>query len=238
MNKGEVVKFFDLQIGDYFSDNARQKYRKIPQYDLALPNLPSMVINAFHIQSNAIASVKPDDEFIFIAHATWNPEEHKEQFMFPVQVAELDHQLEFFTNYFEILNTSLQSIETSDDFHTLAEAGLQDPDIFPFKDGRIIAENSYVTLASHHFKTVSAITVNSASGSQPTIDRLVKKYNPGIETMEGATFFYICSGENIPFLALRSVSNRVEPRNKSKWNIPLALNNLSEKIKEMFLLLD
>ncbi len=116
MNKGEVVKFFNLQIGDYFSDNARQKYRKIPQFDLALPNLPSMVINAFHIQSNTIASLKPNDEFVFIAHAAWNPEEHKEQFMFPVEVAELDHQIEFFTNYFEILNTSLQSIETSDDF--------------------------------------------------------------------------------------------------------------------------
>jgi futalosine hydrolase len=127
-------------------------------------------------------------------------------------------------------------IETADGFHTLSDAGLQDPNKFPFKDGKIIAENSYVTLLSGHFKTVSAITVNSASGSQPTIDRLLKKYNPGIETMEGATFFYICSRENIPFLALRSVSNMVEPRNKDKWNIPLALASLSERIKEMFLL--
>jgi futalosine hydrolase len=127
-------------------------------------------------------------------------------------------------------------IETADGFHTLSEAGLQDTNKFPFKDGKIIAENNYVKLLSGHFKTVSAITVNSASGSQPTIDRLLKKYNPGIETMEGATFFYICSGENIPFLALRSVSNMVEPRNKDKWNIPLALASLSERIKEMFLL--
>lgn len=128
-------------------------------------------------------------------------------------------------------------IETADGFHTLSEAGLQDPDKFPFKEGRIIAENSYVTIASGHFKAVPAITVNSASGSQSTIDRLVKKYNPGIETMEGATFFYICSGENIPFLALRSVSNMVEPRNKDKWNIPLALARLSERLKELLILL-
>ncbi len=56
--------------------------------------------------------------------------------------------------------------------------------------------------------------------------------------MEGATFFYICTGEKIPFLALRSISNRVEPRNKKNWNIPLALDNLSEKLKEIILLLD
>ena len=127
-------------------------------------------------------------------------------------------------------------IETADGFHTLSEAGLQDPDKFPFKEGKIIAENSYIKKASGHFKTVSAITVNSASGSQPTIDRLIKKYNPGIETMEGATFFYICSGESIPFLSLRSVSNMVEPRNKGKWNIPLALDSLSERLEELFLL--
>jgi futalosine hydrolase len=54
--------------------------------------------------------------------------------------------------------------------------------------------------------------------------------------MEGAAFFYVCSKEKIPFLALRSVSNRVEPRDKEKWNIHLALDNLSEKLKEVLLL--
>jgi futalosine hydrolase len=129
-------------------------------------------------------------------------------------------------------------IETADNFQTLSEAGLQEPDKFPFRAGKIIPENKFIEMASAHFKGVVAITVNSATGSQATIDKLVKKYNPDIETMEGATFFYICSGENIPFLALRSISNRVEPRIKGKWNIPLALNNLSEKLKKLLLLLD
>jgi futalosine hydrolase len=56
--------------------------------------------------------------------------------------------------------------------------------------------------------------------------------------MEGATFFYICRGEKIPFLAIRAVSNYVEPRNRGKWNIPLALGNLAEKLAELFLILD
>jgi len=87
-------------------------------------------------------------------------------------------------------------------------------------------------------KQVKAITVNTSSGSEVTIERLRGKYNPDIETMEGATFFYICSKEKIPFLAIRSISNRVEPRNKDKWNIPLALNNLSEKLIDFFLMLE
>lgn len=129
-------------------------------------------------------------------------------------------------------------IETKEGFLTLAEAGLDSPDRFPFKGGVIICSNKFADLALKNLMPVNAITVNTASGSEQTISRLLKKYNPGIETMEGATFFYICSGEKIPFLALRSVSNRVEPRNRDKWNIPLALDNLSEKLKEFILMLE
>lgn len=129
-------------------------------------------------------------------------------------------------------------IETNEGFQTLSEAGLLDPDVFPFTSGKIIAENKFITLASSLIRKADAITVNCASGTETTISRLEKKYKPDIETMEGATFFYICKGENIPFLALRSISNRVEPRNKNNWNIPLALDKLSEKLKELLLLFD
>ncbi len=128
-------------------------------------------------------------------------------------------------------------IEDGERFMTLAEAGIDDPDKFPFKKGKIEADINFIAGAAGKLKTVRAITVNTASGSELTIEKLSKKYNPDIETMEGATFFYICSREKIPFLALRSISNRVEPRNKKNWDIPLALDNLSEKLKEIILLL-
>ena len=115
-------------------------------------------------------------------------------------------------------------IETQNGFITLAEAGLEDPDRFPFKDGKIRVESNYIELKLRHLKHVNAITVNTATGSAESIGKLIKKYDPDIETMEGATFFYICSGENVPFLAIRSISNRVEPRDKERWNIPIALN--------------
>lgn len=129
-------------------------------------------------------------------------------------------------------------IDTGKGFLTLAEAGLEDPDKFPFSGGRIIAGNRFITMAVNHLKPVAAITVNTATGSQEVIERLMLKYNPDIETMEGAAFFYICSRENIPFMAFRSISNRVEPRNREKWNIRLALNNLEDKLKEILLLVD
>jgi futalosine hydrolase len=129
-------------------------------------------------------------------------------------------------------------IETAGGFQTLFEAGLEDPDRFPFSKGKINAGNKFITMATSRLRPVNAITVSTVTGSALTIERLTAKFNPDIETMEGATFFYICSRERLYFLAFRGVSNRVEPRNRDKWNIPLALDNLSEKLKEFVLMLD
>jgi futalosine hydrolase len=125
-------------------------------------------------------------------------------------------------------------IETPDGFLTLAEAGLEDPDRFPFRNGRILADNRFIKSAVKHLKPVNAITVNTITGTREAIDKLVKKYQPDIETMEGAAFFYVCCRENIPFLAVRSVSNKVEPRDRKKWEMELALSNLQKKLKELF----
>jgi futalosine hydrolase len=129
-------------------------------------------------------------------------------------------------------------IEDGDNFLTLSEAGLISADEFPFMKGLLFADTRYIIRMKSLLKPVSAITVNTATGSETTRERLIKKFNPDIETMEGATFFYICSRESIPFLAIRAISNRVETRNISKWNIALALENLSEKLNEIFLTLD
>jgi futalosine hydrolase len=126
-------------------------------------------------------------------------------------------------------------VETGKTILTLAEEGIEDT---PLREGRIYAENEYLPLILKVLKPVAAITVNTVSGSAVTIERMMKKFHPDIETMEGATFFYICSREKTPFLAIRAISNRVEPRDKEKWNIPLAINNLSERLKDILLMFD
>jgi futalosine hydrolase len=129
-------------------------------------------------------------------------------------------------------------IEDNENFLTFSEAGLISSDEFPFREGIIYTDNIYTNKIKSILKPVRAITVNTASGSENSIKKWLKKFNPDIETMEGATFFYICSRENIPFLALRAISNRVEPRNKKNWDIDLALNNLSEKLHDIILTLE
>ncbi len=52
--------------------------------------------------------------------------------------------------------------------------------------------------------------------------------------MEGAAFHYACLQENIPFLQLRSISNYVEVRDKSKWKIQLAIKELNDTLIKYF----
>ena len=128
-------------------------------------------------------------------------------------------------------------IEDKDTFLTLAEAGLAGAAEYPFVNGWIPADKKF-TSSFIYLKPVKSITVNTATGSESTISRLVEKFRPDIETMEGASFFYLCSREEIPFMAVRSISNRIEPRNKESWNIKLALDNLAANLYDVFLTLD
>ena len=48
--------------------------------------------------------------------------------------------------------------------------------------------------------------------------------------MEGAALFYVCLHEQIPFLEIRAISNYVELRDPTKWDIPLAIENLTDEL--------
>lgn len=70
------------------------------------------------------------------------------------------------------------------------------------------------------------ITLNRVHGTKESIESIRKQFNPDIETMEGAAVAYVCQQFNTPWIQIRSISNKVEPRNRDAWNVPLALKNL------------
>jgi len=73
---------------------------------------------------------------------------------------------------------------------------------------------------------VSAITVNTTHGDDNSIQKIKEIFNPQVESMEGAAFFYACLLEGITCVQIRTISNKVERRNKNNWDIPLAVKNL------------
>jgi len=111
-------------------------------------------------------------------------------------------------------------------FISAFELGLMKEDEFPFWNGKLKSEYATHFPSLSKLKKVKGVTVNTVHGNEKSILRTVQKYQPDVESMEGAAVFYVCQMEKIPFLQLRAISNRVEKRNRNAWNIPLPLENL------------
>lgn len=73
---------------------------------------------------------------------------------------------------------------------------------------------------------VSGITVNRVSGTAAGIAAMENQWHAQVETMEGAAFFHAMLASRIPFRAFRGISNYVEPRDKSRWQLRLASENV------------
>ncbi len=123
---------------------------------------------------------------------------------------------------------------------TLSEMGAEDDAAFiRYHEMNLGGTNSYMNktghdlLALNHLKPVSGITVNKVHGNEASIERARALFNADVESMEGAAFFRACEHFAGPCLQVRAVSNYVEKRDKSKWNMPLAIGSLNKCIIEL-----
>lgn len=123
--------------------------------------------------------------------------------------------------------------ETFTGFQTLFDYKILDSNTHPFVNGALHspALSNELEDALSVYSKATAVTVQTVSGLPGKKEQLQKDFRPQIESMEGAAFFYVCSLEKVPFLELRSVSNEVGERDRSKWNIPLALDSLRDAVK-------
>ncbi len=119
-------------------------------------------------------------------------------------------------------------IEEKENYTPVFETGLADKNEFPFKNGWLLNTDDY--LKHSDLPKVKAITVNKVSDSELQKQQFVKQFNADIETMEGAALHYVCLQENIRFIQIRAVSNYVGERDKSKWKLKEAIENLNKEL--------
>lgn len=124
-------------------------------------------------------------------------------------------------------------VEDDQTYKDLFDIQLWQPDQHPFTNKQLINPLKDIPYLPD-LPVASGVTINTVSGSERTRKLLLDKYNPAVESMEGAAFHYVCLTENIPFLQLRSISNYVEVRDKSKWKIQLAIKELNDALIKYF----
>ena len=114
-------------------------------------------------------------------------------------------------------------------FNTIFDLKLADDNQPPFTNRSLVNPNQKL-LELSELEQAKAITVNEITTDTKRIEWYQQNGSPVVESMEGAAFHYVCLQENIPFIQLRSVSNYIGERDKTKWNIQHAIANLNEKL--------
>lgn len=122
--------------------------------------------------------------------------------------------------------------EDNGHFRDLFSIGLWKHGQYPFTHDYLLNPLDAVPAALAHLPRGSAVSVNTVSGEAATISRLEQQYQPTLESMEGAALHYACLLEKVPFLQLRTISNYVEQRDKSKWDIPTAVRRLNALLRQ------
>jgi len=120
-------------------------------------------------------------------------------------------------------------VDDNGTFKDLFDTGLWPAGLSPFNGNSLVNTFSGLPFVPE-LPLAKGISINMVTGSPASIERLEQKYAPDIESMEGAAFHFACLQEGVPFLQLRSISNYVEARDRSKWNIPLAVKQLNETL--------
>src|SRR5665213_189864 len=119
-------------------------------------------------------------------------------------------------------------IEENGKFLTLFETGFLDKNEFPYTNGWLINNHSF--FQNTILPVAKGITVNRVAENDLQNKANKEKFSADIESMEGAAFHYVCLQQKINFLQLRSISNRVGERDKTKWKIEEAIENLNKEL--------
>ncbi|NGM72557.1 futalosine hydrolase [Sphingobacterium sp. SGL-16] len=121
---------------------------------------------------------------------------------------------------------------------TFYELGAEDGETFIsiddlcFGKGTFTSQNNLIL----DLPIYDAITVNKVHGNESSISKVAERLpNVKIESMEGAAVFFACGEQNIHCAQIRAISNYVEKRNKSAWEIDLAINNLNNWLRNFVL---
>lgn len=84
--------------------------------------------------------------------------------------------------------------------------------------------------SSLHVPRTAGLTVNTVTGTEAQREARLQRWQPDVETMEGAAFFLACLRSGISFMELRGISNRAGTRDRAAWKIREAAEAVQEAI--------
>jgi futalosine hydrolase len=123
--------------------------------------------------------------------------------------------------------------EDGEHFLSIIDLKLLDQDEFPFSGGKLINDSVFESALINGLLITTGVTVNTVHGNTHNIKTFTQRHPVDIESMEGAAFMFSCKMLKARFIQIRSVSNYIEDRDISKWDIPLAVHNLNRFLLDL-----
>lgn len=123
--------------------------------------------------------------------------------------------------------------EDGEHFLSLIDLKLLDQDEFPFSGGKLINDSVFDSNLINSLLIATGVTVNTVHGNANNIEAFLKRGHVDVESMEGAAFMFSCKLHKKRHIQIRSVSNYIEDRDVSKWNIQLAIQNVNQFILDL-----
>jgi len=123
--------------------------------------------------------------------------------------------------------------EDGEHFLSLIDLKLLDQDEFPFSGGKLVNDSVFESGLIEALPLSNGVTVNTVHGNAQSIASFLLRNHAEVETMEGAAFMFSCKLHKIRHIQIRSISNYIEDRDISKWNIPLAVQNLNRFLLDL-----
>lgn len=96
-----------------------------------------------------------------------------------------------------------------------------------FKLSKLLTFNSQLLT---NIESGAFVTVSTVTGTGRRAREIEKRFNAICENMEGAAVAHVCAMYGIPMLEIRGISNIVEDRDRSKWDIKTAAENCQKII--------
>lgn len=125
-------------------------------------------------------------------------------------------------------------ILSENSFTDLFDMKLADSDLFPFENKTL---KNYTLINNEAILHLDNVKGNTVQTIRPNILAHIQA-DTDIESMEGASFAFVCAQEKIPYAHIRAISNYVGEQDKKNWNIPLAVDNLCKTITKILNILN
>ena len=124
-------------------------------------------------------------------------------------------------------------VRENGNFRSPFDLKLLGTDTLPWQQGRLKNTNAFLTISN--LPVVDGVTVNQISTAEDTIAYYRNELNVQVESMEGAALHYVALQEKIPFLQIRSLSNFIGERDKTKWQMKEAIASLNRELQRILL---